>query len=204
MPSAEIPIELTREQAQRLAERELSDPAYRAAEPSLVERALQWVVDRVSELLRGVSEAAPGGWLGVLGLVLLVVVCVLLVRWRMGPVARSSAVALVVDPGTSAARYRAQAEELAAARMWDAAVAERMRALVRACQEQGLIDELPGRTADEIAREAGARLPESAGDLAVAAREFDDVRYGGRPGTPRAYLAVATADLMVARSGATR
>lgn len=204
MRLSDIPVDLTREQAQELARRELADPAYRAARPSLLERAIQWVLDRVSDLASGVSDAAPGGWLGVLGLVLLVVVAVVVVRWRMGPVAHTARLEFTVDPGTSAAQYRARAEELAAAGRWDAAIAQRMRAVVRGCQEQGLIDAQPGWTADEIAREAGGRRPDLAGSLAAAARTFDDVRYGGRPGSAPAYEVVATCDERLRSTGSPR
>lgn len=187
-------MDLARDEARRLAQRELADPAYRAAEPSLVQRAIEWIVEQVTTLVQRAGEAAPGGWLGILGLVLLIVVAVLVVRWRVGPVARTSRLELAVDPTTSAAQYRAHADELAAAGQWEAAIAERMRGLVRGCQERGLIDAQPGRTADEVARDAGAAVPGASAALAEAARTFDDVRYGGRPGTARAYRRVAEAD----------
>jgi hypothetical protein len=44
-----------------------------------------------------------------------------------------------------------------------------------------VLDERPGRTADEAAAEAGRALPGQAADLADAARLFDDVTYGGHP-----------------------
>ena len=140
------------------------------------------------------AEAAPGGWLGILGLVLLIVVAALFIRWRIGPVSRSAGITFTVDPGMSAAQYRTHADELAAAGQWDEAVSERMRALVRGSQERGLIDAHPGWTADEVAGEVGLRVPEARAALAVAARTFDEVRYGGRQGSPAAYRAVAEAD----------
>ena len=41
----------------------------------------------------------------------------------------------------------------------------------------------PGQTADEFAASAGRRLPAHAAALAAAAGLFDDVCYGGQPGT---------------------
>ncbi|HYN57223.1 MAG TPA: DUF4129 domain-containing protein [Motilibacterales bacterium] len=191
---ADVPVDLTREQAQRLAELELSDPAYRAGQPGLIERAITWLVEWVQRIADRAADAAPGGWLGILGLVLLVVVAVLFIRWRIGPVSRSAGLAFTVDPGTSAAQYRARAEELATAGEWDEAVSERMRALVRAGQERGLIDTHPGWTADEVAESVSDRVPEARDLLSRASRTFDEVRYGGRPGSPAAYRAVAEAD----------
>lgn len=193
----DAPVELTRDQAQRLAELELADPAYRAAQPGLVERVIRWLVEWVQRVADRAAEAAPGGWLGILGLVLLIVVAVLFIRWRIGPVSRSAGITFTVDPGTSAAQYRRHADELAAAGQWDAAVSERMRALVRASQERGLIDAHPGWTADEVADEVGLQVPGARDALTGAARTFDEVRYGGRPGSAAAYRAVAEADDLV-------
>ncbi len=194
----DVPVDLTRDQAQRLAELELADPAYRAAQPGLIERAIRWLVEWVERVAGRAAEAAPGGWLGILGLVLLIVVAALFIRWRIGPVSRSGALTFTVDPGMSAAQYRARAGELAASGQWEDAVAERMRALVRGSQERGLIDAHPGWTADEVAEEVGRRVPDARAALELAARTFDEVRYGGRPGSPDAYRAVADADERVA------
>ena len=194
----DVPVDLTRDQAQRLAELELSDPAYRAAQPGLVERAIRWLVEWVQRVADRAAEAAPGGWLGILGLALLIVVAVLFIRWRIGPVSRAAGLTFTVDPGTSAAQYRSHADELAASGQWEEAVSERMRALVRGSQERGLIDAHPGWTADEVATEVGRRVPDAHAFLDAAARTFDEVRYGGRPGSPAAYRAVADADDRVA------
>ena len=199
---SDVPVDLTREQAQRLAELELADPAYRAAQPGLVERAIRWLVEWVQRVADRAAEAAPGGWLGILGLVLLIVVAVLFIRWRIGPVSRAAGLTFSVDPGTSAAQYRAHADELAAAGQWEEAISQRMRALVRSSQERGLIDAHPGWTADEVASEVGRRVPDALAPLDVAARTFDEVRYGGRAGSPAAFRAVADADDRVAAGAA--
>lgn len=193
----EVPVDLGREQARRLAELELADPAYRAAEPSLVQRAIQWLVDEVQRLVDRVGDAAPGGWLGILGLLALVAIAGLIVRWRMGPVSRAGILEFTVDPGTTAAQYRLRAEQAAAQGRWDVAITERMRALVRTGQERGLIDAQPGWTADEVALALGAALPAAEPALAAAARIFDEVRYGGRTATAAAHDTVRTADEQV-------
>ncbi len=192
------PLDLDREEARRLAILELSDPAYRRAEPSLLERASTWIIERLQEVLSRAAEAAPGGWLGLLGLAALILVVVLFVRWRVGPVARSTALMLQVDPERSAADYRRHAEELAAAGRFDPAVTERMRALMRAAQEAGVLDAQPGWTVDEAVRIVAGARPEAAPALTRAARVFDEVRYGGRSGDADAYAAVARADDLVA------
>lgn len=193
----EVPVDLTREQARRLAELELAEPAYRAAEPGPVQRALQWLQDWLQEQLDRVGGAAPGGWLGILGLLALVLVAVLIVRWRMGPVSASATVMFTVDPATSAAAYRLAAQQAAASGRWDEAVSQRMRALVRGGQERGLIDAQPGWTADEVATALGDALPGSGPTLDAAARGFDEIRYGGRTATSAAYETVSSADELV-------
>ena len=194
---ADVPVDLTREEARRLAELELADPAYRSAEPGLVQRAIQWLVDQVQQIVERVGSAAPGGWLGVLGLLALVAIAALIVRWRMGPVSGSASVPFAVDPATSAAEYRQRADAAAAEGRWEVAISERMRALVRAGQERGLIDAQPGWTADEVALALGRALPPVASALATAARVFDDVRYGGRPATSEGHDTIRIAEEQV-------
>ncbi len=199
---SEVPIDLTRDPARRLAELELADPAYRSGEPGLIQRAIEWLVDWVQRAVDQATDAAPGGWLGILGLILLVVVLGLFVRWRLGPVARSGGQTFTVDPGTTASQYRSRAEALAAAGQWDEAISARMRALVRGAQERGLIDAQPGWTADEVAREVGRRVPRAETALTRAAQRFDDVRYGGRPGSADAYDDLVGADTLVGEAPA--
>jgi hypothetical protein len=58
-------------------------------------------------------------------------------------------------------------------------VTERFRGAVRRLEERGVLDAVPGRTAEEVAHEAGARVSALAGRLQAAALRFDAVRYGG-------------------------
>jgi hypothetical protein len=70
--------------------------------------------------------------------------------------------------------------------------------VVRHVEERGLVDVRPGRTADEIARDAGRALPAVAGDLRAAARVFDDVWYGGRTADASSYDRLVAVDDAVA------
>ena len=56
----------------------------------------------------------------------------------------------------------------------------------------------PGRTADELAAQAGARFPGHAADLAAAARLFDQIRYGGGAGTRDGYERLCALDAALA------
>ena len=53
---------------------------------------------------------------------------------------------------------------------------------------------VPGRTANELARDAGAALPHLAGELSQAATAFNDATYGEQPGTQAAYQMIADLD----------
>ena len=57
-----------------------------------------------------------------------------------------------------------------------------------------MLNAVPGRTATELAKDAGAALPDLAGELLQAADAFNDVTYGERPGTEPAYRMIADLD----------
>jgi hypothetical protein len=80
------------------------------------------------------------------------------------------------------------------------AVREWMRAIVRELETRGVLEPRPGRTADEVAREAGAAVPAVAADLRTAATVFDEVWYGGRPATAQAEAVLRQADRRVQRA----
>ena len=83
----------------------------------------------------------------------------------------------------SAAEHRRRAAEFTAAGRLAEAIRERLRAIVRELEERAVLEPRLGRTADEVAAEAGAVLPDVAADLQRAARIFDEVWYGRVPAT---------------------
>jgi hypothetical protein len=94
----------------------------------------------------------------------------------------------------TAAQHRATAEGYAAQGDWAAAIRHRLRAVARQLEETGVLAAAPGRTANELARDAGAALPHLAGELSQAATAFNDVTYGEQPGTQDAYQMIADLD----------
>ena len=100
----------------------------------------------------------------------------------------------------TAAEHRAEADRLATEGDWAEAVLERFRAVSRALEEDAVLVPQPGRTADEVAREAGAWLPGLSADLAAGAQLFDGVRYGGRPAGPDADTSLRALDAAVGRA----
>ena len=185
----EPPVTIPRDPAREAAERELSKGMYHENDPSLAERALDAFWDWVDKLFGAASSATPGGALGLVVIVLAVLAVVAALWWRLGTPHRApvSAPALFDDRPRSAAEHRASADAHAARGHWNQAVQERMRAIVRSLEERALLDTRPGRTADEAAAEASRTLPSHTDRLRAAARDFDDVTYGGRAADPRTY-----------------
>ncbi|MFF4310507.1 DUF4129 domain-containing protein [Streptomyces sp. 900105755] len=190
------PVTIPRDPAREAARRELSKRMYHENDPGLIQRALNAVLDWVDRLLSAAASATPGGALGLVVVVLAVVAVAGALWWRLGTPRRQpvSAATLFDDRPRSAAEHRAAAEAHAAQGHWNQALQERMRAVVRALEERALLDVRPGRTADEAAAEAGRALPAHTDRLRAAAREFDDVTYGGRRATQASYDRIAELD----------
>ncbi len=178
--AAGVPVDLGRDEARERARLELADPVY-DAEPPLLQRVIEWVLERINELFSRTAGtlSGPVGLAVLLGLLVLVAVIVLR---RVGPLARRAptAEALFSTGRRSAAEYRADADAAAARGDWRAAVVGRYRAVIAGLEERGVLDPRAGRTADEAAADAGAALPPVATDLAAGARLFDRVHYGDR------------------------
>ncbi|MDL5201923.1 DUF4129 domain-containing protein [Streptomyces sp. ALI-76-A] len=190
------PLTTPRDPAREAARRELSKRMYHEDDPGLFERALNAFWDWVAGLFDAASAATPGGPLGLVVVIVAVLAVLGALWWRLGTPRRepTSAPALFDDRPRSAAEHRAAAEAHAAQGHWNQAVQERMRAIVRSLEERALLDARPGRTADEAAVEAGRALPSRADRLRAAARDFDDVTYGGRRAGEPAYHRIAELD----------
>ncbi|MFD5825672.1 DUF4129 domain-containing protein [Lentzea sp. NPDC060358] len=194
MAVSDVPVDLGRDEAREAAARELADPAYVSDDPNPLERALDWVLDRLGELFAGAGGVS--GITAVTVLVVVAVVIVVVVRLRTGRTTRSRRASGEVFGSAvrTAAEHRAAAERAAAEGELAEAVRERFRAVVRELEQRGVLDARAGRTVDEVAAEAGRALPDLAGDLRSAAVQFDDVWYGGRPATGEGYRRLVSVD----------
>ncbi|RYJ27242.1 putative membrane protein [Streptomyces sp. L-9-10] len=192
-----IPVDTPRVPAREAAERELSRPMYHENDPNLLQRALNRFWEWVGDLFDSASGVAPGGPLGLVVIALIVVALFAALWWRLGSPRRIPGTARTLFDASprSAAEHRATAETHAAAGRWNQAAQERMRAIVRSLEERALLDPRPGRTADEAASEAGRPLPGHATRLRTAAREFDDITYGGRTADEDTYRRLRALDL---------
>jgi len=174
-----------RRAGQQLARAELSKAIYHPSVPWPV-RVVRWI----ARFLNAVGQVAPGGWWALVALAALVVIAATVVVAWIGPVARSRTRAQ--DPILSGAQlgardHRRNAERMAAAGDFTAAIIEALRAIMVELEERSIIPPRVGRTADELAAEASGPLPAQANGFREAARLFDDVRYGQRAGTADGY-----------------
>ncbi len=187
-------IDIDRDAAHEAAQNELAKPIY--PKPSLTERLMDWFDELLYKLIvEGAS--VPGGWFTISVLLIMVAVAVVVavrVARRTMRTNRGDGHALFSEHELSAAQHRASAEQAAAAGNWGAAIRHRLRAVARQLEENAVLDPVPGRTATELARDAGRALPDLATDLLRAADSFNDVTYGERPGTESAYRMIAELD----------
>ena len=193
---------LSREQARDAAREELARREYDEAQPPLLLRLLGRALRELGELLDRVALAAPGGLLGRLLLLALVVAVVAVVLARIGPLQRGGRAPTLFTGAAalSADGHRALAEQAAADGRYADAVRERLRAVVRELEARGVLDPRPGRTAGEVSREAGAAVPALADDLRRATTVFDEVWYGGRRADAASYAVLVDVDERVTAS----
>lgn len=197
----DVPIDIGRDGARELAERELIDPVYASAEPPWWQRASSWAWEQLTELLGFLGGAADNAlWLIVVGVLIALIAFAVMRRTGGVQRRRGSAVEVFADRTLSAPEHRRLAEDAARDGDWAAAVREGFRAIVRQLEERGAIDPHPGRTADEAVRDAGKVFAALRDDLEAAARHFDEVAYGDRPGTSQAYAQISTLDRALSHS----
>ncbi len=187
-------IDVDRDTAHQAAQHELAKPIY--PKGSLTERLLEWLDDLLYRIVQE-GSTLPGGWFTIsvllIILVVAVVVAVRIVRRTMRT-NRGREPSLFDSQELSAAQHRATAERYAAEGNWAAAIRHRLRAVARQLEEDGVLNPVPGRTATELAKDAGAVVPDLAGELLQAAEAFNDVTYGERAGTEAAYRMIADLD----------
>ena len=196
-----VPVDLGRDEARELAEQELRSPVYDPAEPSLLQQLGGWLLEQLGGVVDRLGDLAPGGYGGLLVLLAVLVVGAVVVRLVVGRVGRDAGhpdAAVLGATVLSADVHRRAADGHAAAGEWTAAVRERMRAIVRGLEERDLVTAAAGRTATEVAREAGTALPGRDADLRAAAELFDAVVFGGRPAGPDADARLRAVDAAVA------
>ena len=188
---------ITRDGAQRAAANELRKAIYHRDDPSLTQRVLDAVGRAVRDVFDAVSQHSPRGVLGVLATVGLVALVIAAIALRVGRPRRNAtrrSAGLFADSTRSAQEHRNLADAHVQAGRWAEAVRERLRALARELEERAVLEPRTGRTADEMAAEAGRALPGAAADLQRASATFDRIFYGGHPASAADHAAVQAAD----------
>jgi Domain of unknown function (DUF4129) len=183
-----------RDAAHDAALRELSKPIY--PKQSLSERLGNWINEFIYRVISKGSEV-PGGWFTIAVLLTLLAVAIIVairIARRAIKTNRKGDSQLFGAVELSAAEHRATSERFAAEANWTLAIRHRLRAVARQLEEGGVLNAVPGRTANELARDAAKFLPELTSELAAAAASFNDVTYGERPGTESAYRDIAELD----------
>jgi hypothetical protein len=193
------PPPVGREQARELARQELRKQIYHRDEPSFLDRVLRRITDWLNSLLDHVPGNHAGGsgsWTALVVLVALLALVAAAIWWRMGNVRRNAAErgSLLEDTPSTAEDHRSAAERHATAGEWPEAIRERLRAIACDLEERVIVEPRAGRTADELAVEAGAALPDHADELLAGVRVFDDVWYGGRTGDAAGYQRLTELD----------
>ncbi|ORB64585.1 DUF4129 domain-containing protein [Mycolicibacterium tusciae] len=187
-------IDIDGDAAHDAAQRELQRPIY--PKPGLTERLLEWINELLYRLADNGSRL-PGGWFTISILLILLVAGIIVairIARRTMRTDRGGRFALFGEQELSAGEHRATAEQYAAAGDWAAAIRHRLRAVARELEDARVLDAIPGRTATELARDAGKAMPALAAELSMAATSFNDVTYGERPGTEAAYRMIAQLD----------
>jgi hypothetical protein len=195
-------VDIDREAAHEAAQRELAKAMYPKA--SWTDRLADWLDDLLYRITME-GSSVPGGWftISVLAIILAVAVVVAVrIARRTMRTNRGGEPALFDTHELSAAQHRATAEQHAAVGNWAAAIRHRLRAVARQLEEDGVLNPVPGRTATELATDAGTEMPTLAGEFLQAANAFNDVTYGERPGTERAYRLIADLDSHLRTHGA--
>jgi hypothetical protein len=200
------PAPITRNGAQNDAKHELAKAIYHRNGDPLPVRIVRWFGHLVDRVLTASLKHAPTGGFGALALVVLVVVVVVVLIWRVGIPRRAASYGAVLPIGqaATAADHRRLAEVAADREDWHTAVVERMRAIARELEERSILEPRAGRTATELAREAGRLLTGAGGALTTAADVFNAVAYGGADATDADLTRLISADDLVRESSRSR
>jgi hypothetical protein len=179
-------VPLTRDGAAHAAHEELGKHVYQQARPSVEQQILSAIWRWVVHAYHRIVDATPGGAVGLLVIIAAVAIAGVVFSRRLGVSGRrrSGDTDFDLPADVSSDQLRAAADTFAASGEWAEAVRARLRAVVRALEERGIIDPRPGRTATEVAAEAGSVRPDLRERLRSGARIFGEIWYGRRPATP--------------------
>jgi hypothetical protein len=187
---ADLPVpQRDGEEARRAIERILARPEFAEDQRTFLERARDWVFDRLADLFDALAGSAHGGVGSVVAWAIAIALAGVAI-WLTVRLTRSiSRSRTPHGPGDDAPLrpaedWRADAEAAEAAGDWRLALRCRYRALVADLAARGLVEEVPGRTAGEYRRQVGHNVPTAAPEFSGATDLFEAAWYGGRDTGP--------------------
>jgi hypothetical protein len=193
---------LTRDGAAHEAHGELTKRIYQQARPSIEQQVISAVWRWLLKAYHRIVDATPGGAVGLLVIIaVLALAAVFFTRHGVSGRRRTGGgTGLELPADVSAVQLRAEADAFAARGEWAEAVRARLRAVVRGLEERGVLDPRPGRTAAEVAAEAGRARPQLRDLLWAGALTFGEIWYGRRPATAADDAALRELDAALQRS----
>ena len=196
MPSGSAPQPLPpptagADEIRRGADEILSRPEFREPTRSLYQRALDWIGERLGDVLGALVSGGAGSVIAWLLLLAAVVAVAYLVfravqrdRRRKGPAAPGAAVDVERDERRAPEAWDADADRFEAEGRWRDAVRCRYRSLVARLARAGVVEEVPGRTAGEYRTLVASARPPVAEPFAGATTVFERAWYGNEDTGP--------------------
>lgn len=176
-PSSVEPSEI-----RRVTEQTLAQPRFDVAGPSLPERLLLWILDRIASLLAQLTAGGNGTTVGWVILVLAVGVTMFIAVRLLLRVRRDPGVAAVPGiGGRTAEDWRERGRRAEVAQDWAEALRCSYRALLAELVAAGITDEVVGRTARDYLRDISEAAPEAAAPMTWMTDAFEATWYDRRP-----------------------
>lgn len=175
------------DEIRRAAREILARPEFREPPRSLYQRALDWIGDRIADVVDALVRGGAGTVVAWVLLAAVVAAAVYLVARvvRSGPLRRRRSdepEAPVLDADRDdrrpAAAWEAEAVRLEAAGDWRGVIRCRYRSLIASLASAGVVDEDPGRTAGEYRAVVSATAAAAADPFAGATEVFERAWYG--------------------------
>ena len=184
--SQEDPPTVDPEAAREAARDILSRAEYAEPDPSVVERAAEWVLDRVGSFIGTLTGGGPGSFIGWSIVAVFVAAATwLIVRSLRVPTTKLAPVADGVRLDTAerrdAAAWLEEAERAEGRGDLRGALRCRHQALIAAMVSRRLTDDVPGLTAREHQQQLAGRFPDLGPEIAELTERFERTWYGGEP-----------------------